>query len=62
MPACHNCGNTDEFVLLLEIAATYAPPARFAEHGLSLALECARCASTDVTGDPAALLALYAAP
>lgn len=52
---CHNCGNTDGFVLLVELAVPvggYAPGAEW-----SLGLECHRCASTDVAGDPAAVLA-----
>ena len=56
---CRNCGNTDCFVLLVELTvlACRRPPAGFLDPDWALSLECASCASTDVEGDPAALLA-----
>lgn len=71
---CQNCGNTDCFVLVIELAVLAcvppgfdgppggpgrpeAGPPTFTDADWTLALECAACASTDVAGDPAALLA-----
>ena len=56
---CLNCGNTDCFVLLVELTvlACGPPPREFGSPDWGLALECWHCASTDVEGDPAALLA-----
>lgn len=57
MPSCHNCGNADRFALLVEFALPYpdGDPATVAT-----SLQCAECESTDVAGEPAALLADYA--
>lgn len=54
---CRNCGNTERFVLLVELAVVASPatPA-FSDPDWALSLECRRCASTDVAGDPALLL------
>lgn len=52
---CHNCGNTDGFVLVVELAVPVGGVDSCT--GWSLGLECHRCASTDVAGDPAAVLA-----
>ncbi|MFB6354745.1 MAG: hypothetical protein ABEJ92_11755 [Halobacteriales archaeon] len=54
---CLNCGNADCFVLVVELAVRTRGPEEFAAPDWALALECADCASTDVAGDPAALLA-----
>jgi len=54
---CRNCGHTDRFVLLLELAVLTRGPADFSDPDWWLSLECAHCASTDVEGDPVALLA-----
>lgn len=62
MPACHNCGNTERFVLLLVCSAAVDVPGGFHDRGWSLTVECGECASTDVAGDPATLLARYASP
>lgn len=59
MPACHNCGNTERFVLLVICATTVTGSGGFSDPGWSLTLECECCASTDVAGDPAALLARH---
>lgn len=59
MPACHNCGNTERFVLLVVCATTVAGPDDFSDPEWSLSLECGACASTDVAGDPAVLLARH---
>lgn len=52
---CHNCGNTDGFVLLVELAALVGH--EDSDLRWSLGLECHDCASTDVAGDPATVLA-----
>ena len=54
---CHNCGHTDGFVLLVELATLALPGGRFVAPDWGLSLECPACASTDVEGDPVALLA-----
>jgi len=54
---CLNCGNTDCFVLLAELTVLACGPADFERPDWGLSLECWHCASTDVEGDPAALLA-----
>ena len=56
---CLNCGNTDCFVLLVELTVlACGPPSReFRSPDWGLVLECWDCASTDVEGDPAAVLA-----
>lgn len=54
---CRNCGHTGPFVLLVELtllARRRGPPT---DPDWALSLECPACASTDVAGDPAALLA-----
>lgn len=53
---CHNCANTDCFVLVLELAVLARGPADFVHPDWSLLLQCPACASTDVEGDPATLL------
>lgn len=55
---CLNCGNTDCFVLLVELTvlACGSSPPDFGSPDWGLSLECWLCASTDVDGDPAALL------
>jgi hypothetical protein len=54
---CLNCANTDCFVLVVELAVVARGPSDFVDPDWGLALECADCASTDVEGDPVALLA-----
>jgi hypothetical protein len=54
---CVNCGNTDCFVLVVELTVIARGVADFADPDWGLSLECRSCASTDVEGDPAALLA-----
>jgi len=54
---CLNCGNTDCFVLLVELTVIARGPGDFGSPDWGLSLECWHCASTDVEGDPAALLA-----
>lgn len=54
---CLNCGNTDCFVLVVELAVLARGPSDFAAPDWTLGLECADCASTDVEGDPVGLLA-----
>lgn len=54
---CLNCGNTDWFVLALECTVRTRGPEEWADPRWSLSLQCASCASTDVEGDPVALLA-----
>lgn len=53
---CFNCGNTACFVLVVELTVLAWGPDEFAEPDWGFALECAACASTDVHGDPVALL------
>ena len=53
---CWNCGYTSRFVLLLELTVFVSPDGTFTNPDWALALECAACASTDVCGDPVALL------
>lgn len=58
---CRNCGNTGRFVLLVELAVVAAPQTlAFSDPDWALSLECHRCASTDVAGDPALLLSTRA--
>lgn len=54
---CDNCGNTDCFVLVLELAVLACGPAGFGATDWGLYLQCPTCASTDVDGDPLPLLA-----
>lgn len=54
---CRNCGHTGCLVLLVELAVLASPPDRFTDPDWALSLECPACASTDVAGDPASLLA-----
>lgn len=58
---CLNCGNQDCFVLLVELTvlACGGTPTEFAAPDWGLSLECWHCASTDVEGEPAALLAAW---
>jgi hypothetical protein len=53
---CQNCGHTDSFVLLVDIAArvteTDTTPLDW-----SLAVQCPRCESTDVAVEPSDLFA-----
>ncbi|MFC7046486.1 hypothetical protein ACFQH6_14705 [Halobacteriaceae archaeon GCM10025711] len=58
MPTCHNCGNADRFDLLVDLAVRHGPDG-FTDPDWSLALRCVDCSSTDVAGDPAALLVAY---
>lgn len=58
---CHNCGNSDRFVLSVELSAvvragreTADPDA--ADPDWSTGLTCHRCASTHVAGEPTILL------
>ena len=53
---CLNCGNTDCFVLVVELTVLVRGPADFFGPEWGLAVECAACASTDVDADPVALL------
>ena len=55
---CLNCNNTDCFVLLVELTVLACGRRRrgFERPDWGLSLECWHCASTDVEGDPAALL------
>jgi len=54
MPACRNCGNTDQFVLSVEFAVRLGPSASPTDPSWGLSLSCVSCASTDVHGDPVA--------
>ena len=54
---CRNCGQTDCFVLLVELVVLANAVGEFRSPDWGLSLECAACASTDVDGDPVALLA-----
>lgn len=54
---CRNCGQTDCFVLLVELVVLATAAREFRAPDWGLSLECAACASTDVDGDPVALLA-----
>jgi hypothetical protein len=49
-----NCGNTDCFVLLVELTVLACGPADFGSPDWGLSLHCWHCARTDVDGDPAA--------
>ncbi|WP_458190120.1 hypothetical protein [Haladaptatus sp. NG-WS-4] len=53
---CKNCGHTDSFVLLVDIAARISEAER-TPLDWSLAVQCPTCASTDVTVDSTDLLA-----
>jgi hypothetical protein len=53
---CANCGNTDCFVLVVELSVLTRGGADFGAPDWALLLQCWSCASTDVEGDPAALL------
>lgn len=57
MPTCHNCGRTNRFVLLADLAVGFSPGRGFDAPGLSLSLQCGHCASTDVAGDPTVVAA-----
>lgn len=57
MPTCHNCGRTDRFVLLADLAVGFSPGRGFDAPGWSLSLQCSHCASTDVAGDPSVVAA-----
>jgi|GEM_PF-2826119 len=55
MPTCRNCGNPTSFVVTLAVSTTctesaYEPPS------INVDLQCARCDSTAVDGDPRELL------
>lgn len=54
---CLNCGNTNPFVLVVELTVLAWEPGDFYAPDWSLGLECPDCASTDVEGDPAEVLA-----
>ena len=70
---CRNCGQVDRFVLLVELAVVAhrtseqsdscreVPDADWdlTDPDWNLSLACDACASTDVVGDPARLLAAY---
>ncbi|WP_227353876.1 hypothetical protein [Haladaptatus salinisoli] len=53
---CQNCGHTDSFVLLLDVAARITET-DIAPLDWSLAVQCPRCESTHVAADPGDLLA-----
>jgi hypothetical protein len=53
---CRNCDNHGPFVLLVELRAVVPVPGDLRRRTWSLSVECPGCASTDVAGDPAALL------
>ena len=53
---CWNCGYTSRFVLVLELTVLVTPEGTLSNPDWALALECAACASTDVSGDPVSLL------
>lgn len=57
---CLNCGNTDRFVLVVELTVLARRPSAFSDPDWGFALECDDCASTDVDGDPVGLLAARA--
>lgn len=54
---CRNCGNTDCFVLVVELTVLVGGSADFFGPDWGLGVECADCASTDVEADPVAMLA-----
>lgn len=51
MPTCRNCGNDSTFVVSLSITTTYTDDA-LGPPRLHADLQCKRCDSTHVTGDP----------
>ncbi|WP_254544500.1 hypothetical protein [Halomarina pelagica] len=53
---CRNCGNTDRFVLLVELTCLVGSDDSRADPDWSIGAECPRCASTDLAGEPATLL------
>jgi len=57
---CMNCGNATRFVLVVELSLHVRPPSAFSDPDWGFSLECDDCASTDVEGDPATLLAARA--
>lgn len=57
---CRNCGHADGFVLLVELAVVVHGSSEFSAPDWGLSLECPACSSTDVEGNPGALLAVYA--
>lgn len=72
MTYCYNCGQAETFVLLVEFALVVPGPdapgcrakpsgheARLDSGGLSLAVQCSTCDSTDVGVGAADLLARY---
>lgn len=54
---CLNCGQTDRIALVVELVVVARGPSEFTDPDWGFALECDHCASTDVEGDPVALLA-----
>lgn len=54
---CLNCRNTDCFVLVAELTVLVRGLSAYTDPDWGLSLECADCASTDVEGDPVAVLA-----
>lgn len=62
---CRNCGHAESVVLLVELAAEVQTgggesPPREAGRDWSLDAACPDCASTDLAGDPNALLSRVA--
>lgn len=57
---CHNCGNVESFVLVLECAVELLPGERLENPSWGVFAQCPACASTDVAGEPLAHLAEYA--
>ncbi|EFW93323.1 hypothetical protein ZOD2009_05647 [Haladaptatus paucihalophilus DX253] len=53
---CQNCGHSDSFVLLLDLA-TRVSDAETTPLDWSFCLQCPACESTDVDGDPSKLFA-----
>ena len=64
MTRCHNCGHSESFVLLVELAFPVPFDSGDAERGsgrdCSLVVQCPACDSTDVGVSASELLARYA--